>query len=211
MRGILCLMVCLALLSGCAGEPAEKQKNQTEPTVADQASLQMTGVLSDSDEEPLPVMTEEEVLAAYNQAVRAWSWFDLAPLSHTQEQKIVNGVSYWLVDPEQMRDLSGMRSQLNRYFAEELVDQLMATGGDQPLYREIDRKLYVRAEGQKRDVSKSRQQVEVQQESDSLYIVNVMVDLLDADGVTVTGLECWPFSYELVGDRWVFTSFRRID
>lgn len=58
------------------------------------------------------------------------------------------------------------------------------------------------------ELSESR--VEAQQVSDGEYSVNVTVDLLDRDGVTITGLESWSFPYVYTGERWVFTDFHLI-
>ena len=119
----------------------------------------------------------------------------------------VDGVSYWRVDPAEMMDMNALRSHLHRYFTEGLAEELLATGGEYPLYREVDQQLYVTSGGREKDPLKGRQQVEVLRQSDTCYLVSVTVDLLDVDQVTVVGLECWTFPYELIDGRWVFTDF----
>ena len=52
--------------------------------------------------------------------------------------------------------------------------------------------------------------VEAEQLEETLYSVNVMVELLGEDGETVVGLESWSFPYAFVNDRWVFTDFRLV-
>ena len=48
------------------------------------------------------------------------------------------------------------------------------------------------------DPSKGHTEIEVEQTSADSYAVNISIDLLDADGETVTGLECWSFPYAFV-------------
>ena len=203
MKKMLCLLAALGLLlSGCGHGPEE--------TGEVQRTLRETAVpLSEGAELPRP-MTEDEVLAAYQRAVRTWAWFELEPMNHTGERRTVDGVSYWRVDPAEMVDMSALRSHLYRYFTEELAEELLATGGEHPLYREVEQQLYVTSGGREKDPLKGRQQVEVLCQSDTCYLVSVTVDLLDVDQATVVGLECWTFPYELVGDRWVFTDFRLV-
>ena len=45
---------------------------------------------------------------------------------------------------------------------------------------------------------------------ETAYSVDVTVDLLDENGETVTGVECYAFPYEFVEDHWVFTDFRMV-
>ncbi len=52
--------------------------------------------------------------------------------------------------------------------------------------------------------------MEAEQLEETLYSVNVMVELLGEDGETVVGLESWSFPYAFVNDRWVFTDFRLV-
>ena len=209
MKKMLCLLGVLGLLlSGC-GRGAEEALPAEEAAEMQQTLLETAVPLSEGGEMLRP-MTEDEVLAAYQQAARIWSWFELKPMDLIGERRTVDGVSYWQVDPAEMVDMNALRAQLCRHFTEELAEELLATGGEHPLYREIDQQLYVTSGGRERDPLKGRQQVEVLRQSDTCYLVSVTVDLLDVDQVTVVGLECWTFPYELVGDQWLFTDFRLV-
>ena len=86
-----------------------------------------------------------------------------------------------------------------------------------PLYekRPLDRKLskgraFFCFYGINRPAGKGRIRVEAEQLEETLYSVNVMVELLGEDGETVVGLESWSFPYAFVNDRWVFTDFRLV-
>ena len=137
-------------------------------------------------------LSEEEIISAYDRAVTAYSWFVVSPLPDTGQTVSQDGRIYRRVD--------GM----------EEPERLLATGGESPMYRDIDGALYVTDQGRERDPLKGKRQVEAQQVSDGEYSVNVTVDLLDRDGVTVTGLESWSFPYVYTGERWVFTDFHLI-
>lgn len=153
-------------------------------------------------------LSEEEIISAYNRAVAAYSWFVVSPLPDTGQTVNQDGVVYRRV--ESMEELEDLRIYLNGLFAPEVTERLLATGGDAPMYRDIDGALYVTGRGRDWDPQKGKSQVETQQVSDGEYSVNVTVDLLDRDGVTVTGLESWSFPYVYTGERWVFTDFHLI-
>lgn len=92
-----------------------------------------------------------------------------------------------------------------------MTNQLLATGGKRPLYREVDGALYVRANsGREKDPDKGKVSAQVKQESETAYAVNVTVDLLGEDRSEVTGVECYAFPYQWVEDRWVFTQFQLV-
>ena len=151
---------------------------------------------------------EEEIISAYDRAVTAYSWFVVSPLPDTGQTVSQDGRIYRRVDG--MEELEDLRIYLNGLFAPEVTERLLTTGGDTPMYRDIDGALYVTGQGRERDPLKGKRQVEAQQVSDGEYSVNVTVDLLDRDGVTITGLESWSFPYVYTGERWVFTDFHLI-
>lgn len=153
-------------------------------------------------------LSEEEIISAYDRAVTAYSWFVVSPLPDTGQTVSQDGRIYRRVDG--MEELEDLRIYLNGLFAPEVTERLLATGGESPMYRDIDGALYVTGQGRERDPLKGKRQVEAQQVSDGEYSVNVTVDLLDRDGVTVTGLESWSFPYVYTGERWVFTDFHLI-
>ncbi|MEG1988682.1 MAG: hypothetical protein RR035_05790, partial [Oscillibacter sp.] len=117
------------------------------------------------------------------------------------------GWEYYLVDAPGLTDLNDLGNYLRSLFSEELTEQLLATGGDHPLYLDVDGALYTTAGARGADIYKGAITTAVDRGAETAYSVNVTVETLAADLSTVTGLECWSFPYEMTGDRWVFTSF----
>lgn len=187
MKRVWIWSVLLAgLLCGCGAREAEK-------TPADGAP---------------PELSQEEILSAYQRAAAAYGWFTLEPLPDSGETVTVDGAVYRRVDMEGMEELKDLRTYLNSVFAPELTEQLLS--GGPPEYRDIEGALYVTGRGRMRDSRKGTVQIQTEQVDSGSYLVNVTVDLLDRDGVTVTGLESWSFPYVYTGDRWVFTDFKTI-
>lgn len=208
------LPLALLLLTGCAAGTAASNGNETAmPQQVAEVGREAVPVSTGGDlvaaqtESQARFLTEDEVLAAYERAVDIYSWFDLAQLPSAEESTTVDGVSYRKVDYPGITDMEDLNAYLRGSFSEEVAARLMATGGERPLYREIDGVLYVAPSGRSRDADKGEIRMQVEQVSETAYEVNVAVDLLAEDRETVTGVECWSFPYEFVGDRWVFTDF----
>ena len=186
-------MLLMLLLCGCgAGEMREAAPAQPEEAAAEEA----------------PQIAQEEILSAYQRADAACGWFTLEPLPDSGERVTVDGTVYRKVKAEGMDELEDLRTYLNSVFSPELTERLLS--GGPPTYREIEGALYVTGQGRLRDPDKGSVQIEIEQVEAGSYLVNVTVDLLDRDGVTVTGLESWSFPYVYTGDRWVFTDFKTV-
>ena len=194
MYSLMALLLSLALLlCGCgAGEMREAAPAQPEEAAAEEA----------------PQISQEEILSAYQRADAACGWFTLEPLPDSGERVTVDGTVYRKVKAEGMEELEDLRTYLNSVFSPELTERLLS--GGPPTYREIEGALYVTGQGRLRDPDKGSVQIEIEQVEAGSYLVNVTVDLLDRDGVTVTGLESWSFPYVYTGDRWVFTDFKTV-
>lgn len=205
----LAALLIVLLLSGCGGS-AEKTVSSAgfEQAETVEAGGAMT---AEQTEKEARSLTAEEVLAAYDQAVEAYSWFDLTPLPAAGAAVELDGGSYLPVDRQGMSTMLEMRTYLRSLFSEEVTDQLLKTGGSRLLYREVDGTLYVRANsGREKDPYKGGVNAQVKQENETSYAVNVTVDLLDSDRREVTGVECYAFPYQWVEDRWVFTQFQLV-
>lgn len=197
------------LLSGCGGL-ADRETAVQEPQPAEFVA-QDGAMTAEQTEKEARALTGEEVLYAYDQAVEAYGWFELTPLPGGNGAVELDGSSYLPVDRQGMTTMLELRSYLRSLFSEEVTDQLLATGGNRPLYREVDGTLYVRANsGREKDPYKGTVSAQVKQESETAYSVNVTVDLLGEDRREVTGVECYAFPYQWVEDRWVFTQFQLV-
>lgn len=191
--GLALLVVGLSACGGAASSSTESAQGEISQVQVESAGRPLS---------------EEEIVAAYDRAAAAYSWFVISPLPDTGQTVHEDGTTYRRV--EGMDELEDLRIYLNGLFAPEVTEQLLATGGEHPMYRDIDGALYVTGQGREQDPLKGDSRVEAEQVSDGEYSVNVTVDLLDRDGVTVTGLESWSFPYVYTGERWVFTEFHLI-
>lgn len=208
------LPLALLVLTGCAAGTSGSNGNETEMVqqvaeVSREAVPVSTGgdLAAAQTESQARLLTEDEILAAYDRAVDLYSWFDLAQLPSTEESTTLDGVSYRRVDYPGITDMEDLGTRLRGSFSEEMAARLLATGGEHPLYQEIDGVLYVAPSGRSRDANKGEIRMQVEQVDETAYAVNVAVDLLAEDRETVTGVECWSFPYEFIEGRWVFTDF----
>ena len=202
----LAALLIVLLLSGCGSGSAKETVpsaglEQAETVEAD------GGMTEHYQSYTLPQSLEW----TEDQAVEAYSWFDLTPLPAAGTAVELDGGSYLPVDRQGMSTMLELRTYLRGLFSEEVTDQLLETGGSRPLYREVDGTLYVRANsGREKDPYKGGVNAQVKQENETSYAVNVTVDLLDGDRREVTGVECYAFPYQWVEDRWVFTQFQLV-
>jgi len=212
MRGMTALLLIL-VLAGCAApleEEAAAASRGSAPAVqaaAPQAEAEDGDLRASMVEASARPLLEEEILAAYDRAVRVYSWFDLAPLSSSGEGVTVDGRVYHRVNMEGVEDLEDLRAYLRGVFSQELTDRLLDGKTARIQYREIDGYLYVSGNRRDRDAAVGGVEVEAEQLDEANYCVNVRVDLLDEGGENVVALENWSFPYTLADGRWVFTDF----
>ena len=153
-----------------------------------------------------------EVLSAYERAMTAYGWFELAPLPCGPEQEIVDGRLYRKVDYPGIEDMADLRTYLRVVFSPELTERLLEQG-DYPVYRDVDGALYAfdgTGPGRDRDSGKGAVEISVEQESEGAYSVEVSVELLDSARNAVIGVETYSFPYEFVEGSWVFTDFQMV-
>ena len=208
---LLPLLLAL-LLAGCAADRESAAdgtgaENLPEEKTTQQAPAAMTAEKTDDEARPL---TQEEILSAYDRAVADYSWFEISPLPSRGEERLVDGALYRRVDYAGIENLEDLRTNLRAVFSRDLTEKLLATGGETPLYREIDGALFVTGGGRAPVKNKGETEIQAEQNSNSEYSVNVTVELLGEDLSTVTGVECWSFPYSFTDGRWVFTDFQLI-
>ena len=194
-----------------APEPASTSRTQDSQSFqsAAQTSAQvMEAVSTQSSEGPL---ADEEVLSAYDRAVDAYSWFDLCTMPSNGSMRDWNGGAYQKVDYPGIETLEDLKTYLCGIFSSDVVADLLPEEIIGQQYCDIDGTLYVKPGARGADPYKGEITETVEKVSATAYTVNVTVEILAEDRQTVTGLECYSFPYELVGERWVFTDFQLVD
>lgn len=201
-RTVLLVLLVLLVLSGCGQGGLAARSAETAQEEADFSSTLVEG-----QARPL---TEGEIRSAYDRAVNAYGWFDLTPLPTTSQQETVDGWLYQKVDYPGIEDLADLRAYLRVVFSQELTDRLLEQG-DHPAYRDVDGALYAAVDiSREKARSKGSVEVMVTQESETVYSVEVTVDLLDSASGEVIGVECYAFPYEFIEENWVFTDFQLV-
>ena len=210
-RSVLILVLALWVLAGCGAAPGADGSGtgETAPAQSEAAAPEGEDSLSASMlERQARPLTNEEILAAYDRAEEAYSWFDLETLPCGTEERTVDGWTYRRVTYPGMDNLADLRAYLRGLFSEELVESLLETGGDRPLYRDVEGTLYVHPTSLERDDTARVIATEVEPYGETGYSVQVSVETSDQWALVV---EDHVFPYEFVGDRWVFTDFRLVD
>lgn len=215
------VLLAAALLSACAAEgarapddPAEERSSaaQTQPSAPQERAAAPTvetmgaaSVVSSG-----PELTEEEVLAAYDRAVAAYEWFDLTTLPCGGAELREDGVEYRRVEYAGFDTLDDLRTYLRGLFSQSVIDRLLQEGERSPRYRDINGQLCVRPGGREAEPGRSAASAAVERQKDGSYRVNVLVDLLDEERLTVSGVQCYSFPYCRENGRWVFTEFQLV-
>ena len=217
MKTLHCLLALTAvLLVGCSARESELPQDAAPfaaaaQDVADPASAapeEAAGqVTATQTQNAPPPLSEEALLYAYDRAVEAYGWFDLATLPCGEESVTADGYAYQPVEVDGLDTLEDLRTYLASLFAQSVIDRLLPADQLGARYRDVNGRLCVRPASRGTDASKGAITVSAAQESESAWSVNVTVELLGEDLTTVTGLECVSFPYELVNGRWVFTEF----
>ncbi len=219
MKRIECLAVVLTgiLLAGCASGKSTSASyaasgvQSTEAAVAGTSSDTVFAASGSMSSEQIMQesrdLTEEEVLAAYDRAVTAYSWFDLDTIPSDGPMVFEGNTGYQRVSYAGISTLEELKTYLRSLFAESVVDQMLPPDVQTPQYRDIDGALYVVPASRGRDADKGAVTAQAERKSGNSFLVNVTVELLGQDLHTVTGVEFYSFPYAQVDGRWVFTAF----
>ena len=204
--GLLAVLLALLVLSGCSG-PEGGAAAQDQGVIpfggAEPAEGGLADIQVDSQARPL---SEEEIIAAYDRAEEAYGWFYLRTMPYGGEPRTLNGWTYYPVSEPGMENLSDLRAYLGGLFSQEMVEDLLASGGAHPLYQEAEGALYALPFSRERE-SKGDITVHAASVAEDAYSVEVTVELLEENGAGVAGVEYYAFPYELVEGQWVFTDF----
>ena len=215
----LALALCLA---GCAGrtEPAASPEGTASPPSAVTAAPTPTPTPSAPSapaetEQPSPAPagpSDEAVLEAYSRAEEAWNWFTVAPPELDRGAVLErDGRSYCRVDDSRFSTLSELRGYLKGLFSDRLVEELLPIDGVQ--FLEEDGALYAVDGGRGADITRGEQTVQVLRDEGEpdRVTVRVTVEVLDPEaGYAPAGEETHDFTYERVGERWLFTTFAAV-
>ena len=215
----LALALCLA---GCAGrtEPAASPEGTASPPPAVTAAPTPTPTPSAPSapaetEQPSPAPagpSDEAVLEAYSRAEEAWNWFTVAPPELDRGAVLErDGRSYCRVDDSRFSTLSELRGYLKGLFSDRLVEELLPIDGVQ--FLEEDGALYAVDGGRGADITRGAQTVQVLRDEGEpdRVTVRVTVEVLDPEaGYAPTGEETHDFTYERVGEKWIFTTFSAV-
>lgn len=165
--------------------------------------------------EPDPVPegpTEEEVLEVYSRAEEAWSWFTVSPPALDHEDMLEqDGRSYCRVNDPRFSTLAELRGYLKGLFSDQLVEELLPIDGTQ--FLEEEGALYAVDGGRGTDLTRGAETVQVlrTEEGPGRITVRVTVETLDPEAdYAVTGEEVHDFTYERVGEKWIFTTFSAV-
>ena len=156
--------------------------------------------------------TDQEVLEAYSRAEEAWNWFAIAPPALDQEDILErDGRSYCRVNDPRFSTLAELRGYLKGLFSDQLVEELLPIDGTQ--FIEEEGVLYAVDGGRGTDLTRGAETVQVlrAEEGPGRITVRVTVETLDPEAdYAVTGEETHDFTYERVGEKWIFTTFSAV-
>lgn len=172
---------------------------------------------------PSPEMTEEDVLAAYDQAAEVYDWFDLYSLPAsgalvTEDGQPYapnrSGTPYQKVDYDGLNSYADLDIRVRSCFSPELADKIM---GDSVNYRDIGGKLYTASGARGSNLYLLDKTVKAKQVDENHWTVTLTfwADFTDqelqADGnyypVATTGYSQTVLDYENTANGWRFTDF----
>jgi len=195
---VMVIFLVLLSLSACSNSEVPTTEEVTEVSAAEEMKEVPT------DQEVTAAPTDEEVKLAYEKAREAYSWFDLTTMySDGSSQIEYNGSIYVKVNQEGFESLSDLEAYLRSLFSDDIVDSLLATNR----YIDVDGALYALPADRGTNIFAGEEYHKIIRESDKKIIYEVTVDILDENFEKVADEEVFSFSYELIGDKWVFTNF----
>jgi hypothetical protein len=155
------------------------------------------------------VPTDEEVEAAYQQAVEAYSWFNLTTMPMKEDSRVdQDGYIYFEVKHDSIKSLADLESHLKKFFTDEIVAGLLADMGAH--YVDIDGVLYATPADRGSNIFADKEYHKIVHKSDKEIVYQVTVDMLDEDLENVIDQEEFSFKYEPVDGKWVFTNFELV-
>jgi len=156
------------------------------------------------------VPDDSEVKSAYQKAVEAYGWFELATMETSSDTKEYNGSTYKKVNHATIKTLDDLRNYLLTLFSDEIVDEIFENLDESKQYVDIDGALYTLESSRGEDITKGDETYEITRVNDQKLSFKAIVDIIDPDTQEVTGSETHEFFYELKDGKWVFTNFELV-
>ncbi len=158
---------------------------------------------------------EQMILAAYNSATVAANWFRMASILEQQNEYPSADDLYIELDDRRYFKVKRFDrydefiDYLEHLFSEELIQNFLQN--ESIKYINVDGALYATLGIRGSNIHMGNEYYTIEHTSDSKYVIKVTVEKLGGDdGLTVVGSEVFEFTYEFIGDRWVFTEFPQI-
>lgn len=155
--------------------------------------------------------TDEEVIAAYNNANKVYNWFGLVPLPTDGRQKKETGyMIYYNVNYPNIRTMSDLRREMNAVFTSDLTNSIL---GNSRTYREFGGGLYVAPSGLRANVFAGQSSFSVNRLNADSINLQVTTEILEnplKNKMDVVRYETKDFSYVNTPIGWRFATFTRV-
>lgn len=152
--------------------------------------------------------TDEEVIEFYRQAGYVYGWFEIYNISFDeQDEKELNGMRYYRVTHETVRDMNSLRTHLGEYFSENIINTLLNVGSSPAKFAEIDGALYTTPTVRAADRFAGDESFFVVR-SQSGDLINLQVDVQHLNNaMEPEGTKEYTFVLKKLNDRWLFENF----
>ncbi len=154
-----------------------------------------------------------EMIFVYKNAVEAYGWFELTTLPTSGLLREYNGNSYAKVNDDNFKTLADLENYLHMLFTDSIVNDLLHPKNGTERYCNIDGDLYAIPADRGTNITKGEEKYEIISSNADTITFRVTVEILgewDGNKQPITGYETHDFTYEKIGDKWVFTTFNLV-
>ncbi|MCL2112144.1 MAG: hypothetical protein FWH32_07875 [Clostridiales bacterium] len=159
-----------------------------------------------------PAITDAEVEALYEEAVKAYNWFNLAamPIDGSVSAEL-DGMTYNKVDYPGISTHADLEAYLGTLFTADIVGDLL---GENETYVDIGGELYAIDGARGANIMMGDETHEVIREGDDEILFRVFVNVFDGpfmdEESKIEGVEVYDFTLVPVGGNWLFSVFHQI-
>lgn len=167
--------------------------------------LAIAGTALTSPENP----TTDEVLSAYQNAVKVYEWFEHDPLPTQGRERFDSGyMMYYLVSDSQIKTMMDLKQRVRDTFTDSLASFIMS---ENKMYRQNDKQLFVAPMAKKKNPKRGVPTLTVKKISDDKYIVTAQTPVYtDAAKTTLEKTETVEFPYVRTAKGWRFAYFESL-